>query len=117
MDTTHLQTVYHVENPVPQPWCDILAHLSAYLELPIIPYKEWLGRMETNEDGVTGSLNPAKNLKEFFENDFLHMSCGSVVMSTTKTTSVSAALRSARPVSPETLLRYVKQWRMTGFLD
>ena len=117
LDTTHLQPVYHIENPARQPWCELLGHFSGLLRLPIIPYKEWLSRMEVNVDSVPGSLNPARNLKEFFENDFLHMSCGSVVMSTIKTMSVSAALRSAKPVSQETLLLYVEQWRMAGFLD
>ncbi|RDH27595.1 hypothetical protein BDQ94DRAFT_175511 [Aspergillus welwitschiae] len=116
LDTAHLRMVYHVENPVRQPWCELLGYLSAHLGLPIIPYKEWLSRMETNGDTVTGSPNPAKNLRDFFKNDFLHMSCGSVVMSTTSTTSVSAALRSAGPVSPGTLLLYIEQWRRTGFL-
>lgn len=116
LDTAHLRMVYHVENPVRQPWCELLGYLSAHLRLPIIPYKEWLSRMETNGDSVTGSPNPAKNLRDFFKNDFLHMSCGSVVMSTTSTASVSAALRSAGPVSPGTLLLYIEQWRRTGFL-
>ena len=108
--------VYHIENPVRQPWGALLGYLSAHLGLPIIPYKEWLSRMETHAASVTGSPNPARNLKEFFETDFLHMSCGSVVMSTTRTTSVSAALRSAKPVSPGTLLLYMEQWRRAGFL-
>ncbi|GKZ39195.1 hypothetical protein AbraIFM66950_012064 [Aspergillus brasiliensis] len=117
LNTAPLRTVYHIENPVRQPWSELLASLSAHLGLPIIPYKEWLNRMETNRDGVTGSLNPAMNLREFFVEDFLHMSCGSVVMSTTQTTSVSAALRSAKPVSPGTLALYIEQWRRAGFLD
>ncbi|RAL03538.1 uncharacterized protein BO80DRAFT_500327 [Aspergillus ibericus CBS 121593] len=95
LDTAPLRIVYHLENPVRQPWSELLNPLSAHLGLPIIPYKEWLRQMEIHE---TGSSNPARNLKEFFEIDFLHMSCGSVVMSTTSTTSVSAALRSATPV-------------------
>ena len=117
LDPAHPRMVHHIENPVRQPWHELLGHLSAHLGLPTIPYKEWLSRMETTADSEKGPPNPAKKLKEFFEEDFLHMSCGSVVMSTTSATSVSAALRSATPVSLETLLLYIEQWRRAGFLE
>ncbi|KAJ5547161.1 hypothetical protein N7494_004746 [Penicillium frequentans] len=117
LDPAHPRMVYHIENPARQPWHELLGHLSAHLGLPTIPYKEWLSRMETTADSEKGPPNPAKKLKELFEEDFLHMSCGSVVMSTTSATSVSAALRSATPVSLETLLLYIEQWRRAGFLE
>ncbi|KAJ5802121.1 uncharacterized protein N7503_004571 [Penicillium pulvis] len=117
LDPAHPRMVYHIENPVRQPWHELLGYLSTHLGLPTIPYKEWLSRMETTADSEQGPPNPAKKLKEFFEEDFLHMSCGSVVMSTSSTTFVSAALRSATPVSPETLLLYIEQWRRAGFLE
>ena len=111
--------VYHLENPIRQPWHDTLAVLASILDLPnteIIPFNDWLKKICALGDDLTNE-NPAKKLTEFFERDFKHMACGNVILDTSKTRTVSPILRTLRAVSPEVIASYICYWRKIGYLQ
>ncbi|KAA6412420.1 MAG: NRPS-like enzyme [Lasallia pustulata] len=115
LDTNCLELVYHMENPVRQSWRDTLEVLGARLNLSdadYIPFSKWLEKVcASTDDG-----NPAKNLAEFFANDFERMSGGSLILSTEKARKVSSTLRMMAVVSKQTTEAYIDRWKTAGFL-
>ncbi|KAJ4314706.1 hypothetical protein N0V94_006339, partial [Neodidymelliopsis sp. IMI 364377] len=96
--------IYHVDNPVRQPWSEMLPVLAQELGIPesnIIPFKEWVRRVRlfpsTNAVGKE-DLNPAKRLIDFLETDFLRMSCGGVLLGTERSRNDSEVMRNVGPL-------------------
>ncbi|MCJ1269495.1 hypothetical protein MMC22_009387 [Lobaria immixta] len=90
-DHLPLQQVYHLENPVRQSWEEVAMLMSRELQIPsssIIPLERWLDLAAS----APGPDNPAASLIQFLRNDFLKMSCGSVVLDT----SISRKIWDAR---------------------
>jgi thioester reductase-like protein len=117
-DTTELYPVYHIDNPVGQPWKEMVALLADSLDIPrdrIIPFKEWLRRVRAFPGAVEWD-NPAAKLVDFFDEDFVRMSCGGVLLDTEKSQRHSATLRGVGPVSAEVVKRYIQAWKQSGFL-
>ncbi|KAF8585451.1 acetyl-CoA synthetase-like protein [Ramaria rubella] len=59
--------VVHLVHPRPVPWMNVIQHVADTLRLPVIPYGEWLSRLEamprTHE---TLQRNPALHLIDFY---------------------------------------------------
>ncbi|TLD07525.1 hypothetical protein PgNI_10831 [Pyricularia grisea] len=89
--------VYHVDNPVRQPWGDMIALLSRELGLDgecTIPFGEWVRRVR-ELGAVTG--NPAYVLVDFLEANFEHISCGGMLLETSHSREHSETMRQVRP--------------------
>ncbi|KAL4936283.1 hypothetical protein BDV06DRAFT_228045 [Aspergillus oleicola] len=111
--------VYHIENPVRQPWPDMLTILADALNIPrpnVVPYEEWLRRVRQFPPSLTVSENPAATLADFFETDFLRMSCGGMILDTTRSREHSATLKSLGPIDRELVMDYVAAWKACSFL-
>lgn len=111
-----LELAYHLENPVRQPWNEVLDILTSELDVDKQnrqPMAKWLEEMRQRpvEDG-----NPAAALTDFFQEDFEWMSGGSVVLSTEISRRHSPTLRRAGPVHEETIRRYLQYWRGIGLI-
>lgn len=107
-----LELVYHLENPIRQPWPDMCTVIERNLSLETVqrmPYKDWLNK-------VAASNENSRDLLEFFQNHFLHMSSGSLILDTTLARKTSATLRSTGSVDIRTIDSYLGHWRRTGFL-
>ncbi|KAL2862550.1 putative polyketide synthase [Aspergillus lucknowensis] len=110
--------VYHIDNPVGQPWKEMSATLCDALDIPkdrIIPFAEWVKlvrrsplQMETD--------NPAARLIDFLDSNFERMSCGGLILDTTLAREHSATLAAQGPVSADVARSYVDGWKRTGFL-
>lgn len=112
--------VYHLDNPVPRAWADLVPVLAEALGvLPgskgIVSLKAWR-RKVAEFPGENPWDNPAAKAQDFFEHKFELMSCGGVTMATEKAREHSRTLRAAQPVSDEVVRRYIDVWRVTGFL-
>ncbi|MCJ1251634.1 hypothetical protein MMC30_008869 [Trapelia coarctata] len=110
--------IYHVENPARQPWRDMMAVLADELDIPpasIIPFDDWLNRVREHSGSVE-TENPAKKILEFFDEHFLRMACGGLVLNTTRSREHSKTLASGEPVSADLARRYVQAWKEMGFL-
>lgn len=105
--------IYHIENPVGQPWRKINAILADALNIPnLIPFEEWVERVRA----APLRNNPAANLLEFLDGNYLRMSCGGLVLDTKNTLEHSKTLSAVGPVGEEVVRKYIHIWKEIGFL-
>lgn len=117
-DTPNCHAVYHLDNPAPRDWKDVMPVLADALGIPeshIIPFEEWLRRVRAYP-GEDPWDNPSAKAMEFFEHKFKHMCCGGVTMATDNSRQHSSTLRAVGPVSDELVRKYIQAWKETGFL-
>ncbi|KAF7158913.1 hypothetical protein CNMCM5623_004092 [Aspergillus felis] len=106
--------VYHVENPVGQPWRETNAILADALNIQtLIPFEEWVQRVRE----APMRNNPAATLLEFLDSNYLRMSCGGLVLDTRKTLEHSKTLAAVGKVSEEVVRKYIHIWKEIGFLN
>ena len=74
-----------------------------------MPFRDWLNK-------IAASNEKSQSLLEFFQNHFLHMSSGTLVLDTELARKASSTLRSAGSVDVRTIELYLDHWRSTGFL-
>lgn len=110
-----LHPIFHIENPVRQSWHEMTAILSSELNVPLIPFEQWLQRVR-GFDATTSTENPAAMLVDFLDEHFIRMSCGGLILDTTKSRERSISLANARPVDEELARQYVASWKRSGFL-
>lgn len=58
----------------------------------------------------------SQSLKDFFQNHFLHMSTGNLILDTKAARTVSPTLKSTGAVDIATVELYLDFWRKIGFL-
>jgi hypothetical protein len=110
--------IYHIENPVRQPWREMILVLADALDIPcgnIVPFDEWVGRVRQFPGSVEAD-NPAGRLVEFLDRHFVRMSCGGLVLDTAKSREHSETLRCEEAVSTELVRKYIRAWKDVGFL-
>ncbi|KAL4926727.1 uncharacterized protein BDV17DRAFT_293308 [Aspergillus undulatus] len=91
--------IYHIDNPVRQPWQEMVPVLARALDIP-----------PANKD------NPAFKLIDFLDDNFVRMSCGGLLLDTRHTQQHSPTLAALGPVSNEVAKGYIRYWKTTGFL-
>lgn len=109
--------IYHIENPARQPWHQMVPVLADALDIPhtnIIPFEDWVRRVRQFPGSEAD--NPAINLVEFLDDHFIRMSCGGLVLDTTKSKEHSETLANVGPVSTDVVKKYVRVWKEMGFL-
>ncbi|RMZ86788.1 hypothetical protein DV736_g5986, partial [Chaetothyriales sp. CBS 134916] len=92
--------VYNIDNPVRQPWSDILAVLADSLSIPqknIIPFEDWIDLVRNATD-LPEQENPTVKLLDFLCENFFRMSCGGLLLETTKAQGHSPTLGRVGPV-------------------
>ncbi|TQV99026.1 hybrid PKS/NRPS enzyme [Cordyceps javanica] len=110
--------IYHIDNPSRQGWREMTLSLAGALGLGennIVPFEEWVDRVRRLRGSTVD--NPALQLIDFFENYFIPMSCGDLVLDTTKASSYSETLRNQAPISDEVVGKYIASLRKSGFLN
>ncbi|TGJ84467.1 hypothetical protein E0Z10_g4327 [Xylaria hypoxylon] len=116
-----LHPIYHIENPVRQPWDHMIATLARALNITaVLPFDEWVRRVRQwpiKADNVADGANPAYLLADFLDDNFTRMSCGGLLMSTVKAREHSPTLARVGPVSEDTARLFVSKWRDAGFLQ
>ena len=89
--------------------------MSRELQIPnssIIPLDRWLDLVASAPEPG----NPAASLVQFLRNDFLKMSCGSVVLDTSNSRTVSATIANMGPVGEKAIKAYISYWRRIKLL-
>ena len=106
--------IYHIDNPVGQPWSEMNVILADALNIPnLIPFEEWIGRVRAAPE----RNNPASTLVDFLSENYGRMSCGGLILDTKKTLEHSESLAAVGPVSEEVARKYVHIWKEIGFLN
>ncbi|MCJ1432686.1 hypothetical protein MMC27_002043 [Xylographa pallens] len=114
----HLEShniVYHLENPVRQPWPEVstvlrrnLKHLESNLSL--IPFGDWLSAIAND-----GHSTP--ELLEFFRDWFLTMGTGILVLDVERAKRLSSTLRNVGPVKDDVVESYIESWRNAKYIS
>nr|ASU91368.1 non-reducing polyketide synthase [Nephromopsis pallescens] len=106
--------IYHIENPIGQPWRTMNAILADALNITnLVPFEEWV----TLVRGAPQRNNPAATLLDFLDNNYLRMSCGGLVLDVKNTLEHSRTLSAVGPVSEEVIRKYIHVWKEIGFLN
>lgn len=115
-----LHPIYHIENPVRQPWADMIPTLADALDIAdVIPFGEWVRRVRewpVKADNGADGANPAFLLTDFLDENFTRISCGGLLMGTANAREHSPTLARVGPVSSATTRLYVSKWIEMGFL-
>ncbi|KAL9094756.1 MAG: hypothetical protein Q9165_003027 [Trypethelium subeluteriae] len=114
--------VYHVDNPVGQPWKDMNQVLARALGIPDstnnISFKEWVRRVRVSPL-VPETENPAARpgMPDWLETNFERMACGGLILETQRAQEHSSTMaKDVGPVSAEMVAKFVEYWRKVGFL-
>jgi thioester reductase-like protein len=114
--------VYHVDNPVGQPWKDMNRVLARALGIPdstnIIPFKDWVRRVRASPL-VPETENPAARpgMPDWLETNFERMACGGLILGTERAQEHSGTMaEDVGPVSAEVVAKFLDYWRKVGFL-
>ena len=103
--------IYHIDNPVGQPWRELNAVLADALHMDIIPWTEWIERVRAARQN-----NPAALLLDFFDSNYLRMSCGGLILDVTKAVEHSTTLSRVGAVSDDVVRKYIRAWKEVGWL-
>ncbi|KAI0469737.1 hypothetical protein GGR56DRAFT_686858 [Xylariaceae sp. FL0804] len=101
------------------PWRKMSPVLADALDIPsdrIVPYQEWLQRIKRSPLSETDVPAARLPLMDFLSHDFQRMSCGGLVLDTTKAQRHSKTMARLGPVSPDVAVKYVETWKQMGFL-
>jgi thioester reductase-like protein len=116
----NLLPVYHIENPVRQPWAHVLDVLADELGIERrVSLAEWAREVREwprKQDNGPEGANPAWLLADFVEDHFVRMSCGGVLMATRNAREHSATMAGVGAVEEGLVRKYVRAWREMGFL-
>jgi thioester reductase-like protein/SAM-dependent methyltransferase len=110
--------VYHIDNPVGQPWTEMSPVLAAALNIAphgIIPFAAWIKRIRRSPLSPETDI-PAARLVDFLEVHFQRMSCGGLILDTKNTKQHSETMAAQGPVSAEVARSYIEGWKKMGFL-
>lgn len=110
--------VYHIDNPVGQPWKEMSLVLAGALDIPperIIPFRDWIKLVRRSPLNAE-TENPAARLIDFLDLNFERMSCGGLILDTAKAQEHSKTIAEEGPVTPEIARSYVAAWKKMGFL-
>jgi thioester reductase-like protein len=106
--------VYHIDNPVGQPWRAMNEILADALNIPnLIPFQEWVEKVRE----APQRNNPASTLLEFLDSNYLRMSCGGLVLDVNHALEHSKTLSAVGPVSEEVVRKYIHIWKEIGFIN
>ncbi|KAL1881213.1 Type I Iterative PKS [Diaporthe australafricana] len=111
--------VYHIDNPVGQPWQEMVPVLADALDIPrdrVIPFKDWV-KLVRRAPLHTDLENPAARLIEFLDTSFERMSCGGLILDTAKSQEHSQTMAALGPVAADVAHKYVKSWKRMDFLQ
>lgn len=113
LHTSTPSLVYHVENPIRQPWSNVLIVMERKLNLKSLPrmgFAAWL--TEASKSGHVPT-----DLLHFLERHFIRMSGGGLVLDTKNTRMISTTCCSTGSLGINDIERYIEFWKSEGFLQ
>ncbi|KAJ5504911.1 type I iterative polyketide synthase [Penicillium fimorum] len=110
--------IYHIDSPSRQSWREMIAILARTLDLgqkSIVSFAQWVNRVRDFRGSTTD--HPALQLIDFFDHYFVPMSCGGLVLDTTKSSQYSKTLQNQGLIDEDLMMEYIATWKESGFLD
>ncbi len=93
--------------------------LAERVDLPLISFLEWFGRLEarTRDPSTPFQDLPALKLLEFFRESLARKGTGVRTIDCTHAQRLSATLRDAKPLNVDDVQRWLQYWMEIGFLS
>lgn len=120
------QQTLHISHPRPTSGPLISDFLSKTLQLPVVPYAEWLARLQKSAgEGHSPSgvdANPALGLLDYFHSLEIGSNAGKEALGLPKLSVVegqkaSSALRNAADLTTRDVEQWLANWEKAGFLS
>ena len=122
------ESIVHLVNPRPVSWHSLLEPIAKELNVPLVPYTQWLSALEnsveqgSSEEVEAMRLNPALRLLPFYKAQSTAMTpdreaMGLVFISTDKAVQVSDSLAGMPQLDEERAKMWLAAWRKSGFLS
>ncbi|OBZ73412.1 putative polyketide synthase 22 [Grifola frondosa] len=122
--------ILHLRHPRPLKWADVMKPIAASLHVPLVPYSEWLARLEkgleaSSDKAKAKYLEPGLRLLEFFRtaNDssnpyrsVMENNGLSYIMAVEQGCDASATLRDLPQLQAAEIEKSLAYWRSIGFL-
>ncbi|KAA1470564.1 acetyl-CoA synthetase-like protein [Dentipellis sp. KUC8613] len=123
--------IVHLIHPRPVPWSTVFRAFSSALNIPLIPYADWIARLDKSAEGVRPfadtnefSNNPALRLLDWFHSAWSDNSAEATeALGFPKLQTVNAKLASPTladenlaQVGEKDVLSWVGYWKSSGFL-
>ncbi|KAH9911783.1 acetyl-CoA synthetase-like protein [Epithele typhae] len=109
--------VLHLRSPRPVPWDIVFAPMAARLRVPLVPYAEWLARVEADAAAAArdgSGHDAAHSLLAFLGSARMGGAEGALDVS--EAVGCSKALADVAPLSGEDAERYLGFWDKVGFV-
>lgn len=111
------EPILHLVHPYTVSW-DVISHTaSEAFGIPVIPYKEWVSKLQAAAQGANEEVarhNPAIKLLEFFEKEMGEVSVA--MISTDKAVQVSPTLKSIKKLERKDVEMWMAYWKEVGLL-
>ena len=124
------EPIVHLVHPRPVPWHTLLAPITQELDVPFVPYAQWLSALQGNvergaaEEVEAMRLNPALRLLSFYEAQTEttggaqeREAMGLVFIATDKAVRVSESLARLPQLGGERAMMWLAGWKKSGFLS
>ncbi|PIL34373.1 hypothetical protein GSI_03148 [Ganoderma sinense ZZ0214-1] len=122
------EPIVHLVHPRPVSWQSLLEPIAKELNVPLVPYTQWLSALESSVEHGSAQevevmrLNPALRLLPFYKVQSKAMTpdreaMGLVFISTDKAVQVSESLARMPQLDGERARMWVAAWRKSGFLS
>ncbi|THH14562.1 hypothetical protein EW146_g5781 [Bondarzewia mesenterica] len=124
-------SIVHLVHPRPVPWSTLFSALSSELKIPVIPYAEWLARLDKSAQELAGGMdaddlrhNPALKLLDWYHSAFVGGNGRNVdALGFPKLDMTRALKESPKLASPDLPMMgeadarlWVRYWKSIGFI-
>ena len=121
------EPILHLVHPRPVYWRTLLEPIAQELGVPLVPYAEWLAKLEGSvehgsaEEVEAMKANPALRLLPFYKAQAETMTAdreamGLVFISTEKAVRVSESLAKLPQLDAERARMWLAAWKRSGFI-
>ncbi|KAJ7157427.1 putative aminoadipate reductase [Mycena filopes] len=104
-------------HPRPVPWDAIMSSMATGVQLPLVPFSDWVQQLQDRSLGATAEEIeniPAIKLLNFFRAAV--DGAGNIEFSTEKAQATSESMKLVKPLGEHAVQRWMGYWRQTGFL-
>jgi hypothetical protein len=115
-------TFIHLVHPRPVPWRTVFEPFADMLGVPLVPYDEWLQRLE--QSAASGAESPAVRLLGFFKGARLEEGGRGDAMGFPRLETKETVIRAPKALGsgleilgPEDVQRWIGHWRRKRFLE
>lgn len=110
--------ILHLTHPKSVAWNVLFSYIASKLQVDLVPYSDWLLRLEATETRVAVGQNPALRLLDFYKSVATKIdsteAAGLPKLITDAARTASAALRndSLLAVGPEDAQKWLEYWKL-----